>query len=386
MKRQSKPQFALQLIPWWNQGKILVAVALAVALLVAVASANPLKAQGGGSPEMDRQLLSGLYYALGGSRWTNDDNWLDDDQPLDRWRGVTTDAQGRVTGLDLSGNGLSGTIPAGLTVLFDPADFDLRLKELDLSDNALSGQIPLGFVQLFPHLEVLKASKNQFSGPLPADLTSLTKLTWLDLDYNEFSGRIPAWTGDFTGLTVLRLGSNDLDGPIPPELGRLASLDILGLGNNGLSGRIPAQIGNLKSLTRMSVFGNDLSGPIPGDLGNLTNLTKLSLGNNRLTGDVPAELGSLGNLEELWLDGNQLSGCVPDGLKARLDMSRSNLAGLPFCSDVPPPFAQDWLLLGASRACSLGECHPDSGSNIPAGFLDIPASCEYTTAQRRILV
>ena len=50
-------------------GKALTLV-LTVALLVAVASAGPLKAQGGGSPEMDRQLLSGLYLALGGAGWT----------------------------------------------------------------------------------------------------------------------------------------------------------------------------------------------------------------------------------------------------------------------------------------------------------------------------
>lgn len=306
---------------------------LMVALLVAVASASSVKAQGDGSAEMDRQLLSGLYLALGGTGWTNSDNWLDADELLDQWHGVDTDAQGRVTGLDLSGNGLTGAIPPGLSVLFDASALDLRLRELDFSDNGLSGEIPLGFAQLFPNLEVLRVANNQFRGPLPADLTSLTRLTELDLDNNHFSGQIPAWMGGFSGLTVLRLGGNDFDGPIPPGLGSLSKLSILGLGNNRLSGRIPVQIGDLKSLTRMSVFGNDLEGPLPSSLGKLSKLTKLSVGSNKLSGDVPADLGKLTNLEELWLGGNQFTGCLPDSLKRFANKPGSNLGGLLFCSE-----------------------------------------------------
>ena len=308
-------------------------VVLAVALLVAVASASPLKAQEGGSPETDRQLLTGLYWVLGGPGWTDSDNWRKADVPFDQWEGVDTDAQGRVISLDLSGKGLTGAIPAGLTFRFDPSVFDIRLRELDLSDNNLSGQIPLGFAQLFPHLEVLRASNNQFSGPLPSDFASLTKLTELDLDNNGFSGRIPAWMGRFSNLTILRLGSNDFDRPIPSQLGNLTKLSILGLGNNRLNGRIPSEIGDLESLTRMSLFGNELEGPLPPALGKLSKLVKLSLGSNNLSGDIPADLGNLTSLEELWLGSNQFTGCLPDTLKRLSNKPGSNLAGLPFCAD-----------------------------------------------------
>ena len=310
-------------------------VLLAVAVLVAAALVVVPKAQAQGSPEKDRQLLTGIYLALGGPGWTNSTNWLDDDQPLNKWHGVITDAQGRVTGLDLSGNNLTGAIPPGLNFLFDPSDFDIRLTDLDLSGNQLSGPLPRGFVPLFPRLEVLRASGNQFSGPIPSDVSSLSSLTELDLDNNGFSGRMPAGLGSLTNLTILRLGSNDFNGPIPANLGQLSRLDILGLGNNRLSGQIPAELGDLDSLTRMSVFGNNLSGSIPPELGNLSNLTKLSLGNNNLSGDVPVQLGNLRNLQELWLGSNpRLTGCVPDGLKSSLDMAISNLGGLPFCSEV----------------------------------------------------
>ena len=69
-------------------------VLLAVAVLVAAALVVVPKAQAQGSPEKDRQLLTGIYLALGGPGWTNSTNWLDDDQPLNQWHGVTTDAQG----------------------------------------------------------------------------------------------------------------------------------------------------------------------------------------------------------------------------------------------------------------------------------------------------
>ena len=312
---------------------------LTVALLAAAVLALVPRAQAQGSPEMDRQLLSGLYLVLGGSSWDRSDNWLSD-APLDQWYGVSTDFDGRVTGLALSGNGLTGTIPPGLTVLFDPSAFDIRLKRLDLSDNNLGGQMPEGFVGLFPHLEVLNLSNNQFRGAIPSDVSGLSRLVWLDLDNNHFSGPIPSALGDPPRLGVLRLGGNDFNGAIPAELGQLSSLGILGLGNNNLEGQIPEELGNLANLTRMSLFGNQLEGPIPPELGSLSNLTKLSLGNNSLSGDIPAKLGNLDKLEELHFDGNPaLTGCVPKSLGGHL--TSYNFGGLEFCAETGAQYDTD---------------------------------------------
>ena len=52
-----------------------------------------------------------------------------------------------------------------------------------------------------------------------------------------------------------------------------------------------------------------------------------------LSGEIPPELGNLANLVELDLDGNQLSGCIPDSLRDQLNLGRSDLGGLPFCSN-----------------------------------------------------
>ena len=52
------------------------------------------------SAETDREALVALYNATDGPGWDDDENWLTD-APLDDWRGVEIDDNGRVTELDL---------------------------------------------------------------------------------------------------------------------------------------------------------------------------------------------------------------------------------------------------------------------------------------------
>ena len=88
----------------------------------------------GVAPAQDRAVLRVLYNDTGGADWTNNMNWLSG-EPLSEWYGVTTDANGRVTILSLSANGLTGTIAAELGVL-------THLTGLYLNDNELTGPIP----------------------------------------------------------------------------------------------------------------------------------------------------------------------------------------------------------------------------------------------------
>ena len=82
----------------------------------------------------DGAALRALFDATDGEGWSNSDGWLYLED-LGQWHGVTTDAAGRVTALDLGGNGLSGELPEGLEYLTE-------LTELDLRDNRLSGPMP----------------------------------------------------------------------------------------------------------------------------------------------------------------------------------------------------------------------------------------------------
>ena len=62
----------------------------------------------------DRAVLEALYRATDGANWTNDTGWLSDRGHSGDWYGVTTDTEGRVTGLSLRENGLDGELPSEL--------------------------------------------------------------------------------------------------------------------------------------------------------------------------------------------------------------------------------------------------------------------------------
>ena len=216
------------------------------------------------------------------------------------------DSSGRVTSLDLGGNGLSGPIPPELGGL-------TQLESLNLGWNGLSGPIPTELDGL-ASLGRLWLPDNDLTGPIPPGLGNLASLTDLSLGGNDLSGPIPAELGGLTQLESLNLGWNGLSGPIPTKLGGLASLGRLWLQSNDLTGPIPTELGNLISLTDLSLGGNGLSGPIPPGLGGLTQLESLSLGGNELSGAIPPGLGGLTQLEELELGGNELTGPIPPGL------------------------------------------------------------------------
>ena len=127
------------------------------------------------SAETDREALVALYNATDGPGWDDDENWLTD-APLDDWRGVEIDDNGRVT-------------------------------ELALYENELSGEIP-------------------------PELGSLANLVKLELSKNELSGEIPPELGSLANLERLYLWGNQLSGEIPPELGSLSFLERLYLGEN----------------------------------------------------------------------------------------------------------------------------------------------------------
>ena len=61
----------------------------------------------GGSVSSDRAALVALYNATEGTSWVTSTSWLSG-RPLNEWHGVTTNSDGRVAGLDLFNNQLTG--------------------------------------------------------------------------------------------------------------------------------------------------------------------------------------------------------------------------------------------------------------------------------------
>ena len=224
----------------------------------------PAAAVAQGSPATDRAALEALYDATDGSNWTDNTNWRSD-APLDEWYGVTMH-QGRVWGLGLHDNALSGPIPSDLAAL-------TNVRWLHFTSNALTGAIP-------------------------GELGSLENLESLALWGNELTGAIPAALGDLTNLGALYLSLNELTGTVPATLGDLANLEVLHLQWNELTGAIPAALGNLANLEDLHLQGNELTGSTMW-LENLTNLKSLNLFENwGVAGSLPASL-ELPSLETL---------------------------------------------------------------------------------------
>ena len=129
----------------------------------------------------DREILEILYEATGGDEWTDNTNWLSDED-LDEWYGVSA-RQGKVSYLLLAGNNLVGTIPpeiGGLDVLL-----------------------------------ILRLNDNRLSGTIPAELSKFNRLRDMILDSNELEGRLPPELGYTGGLEYLTIDQNNISGPIP---------------------------------------------------------------------------------------------------------------------------------------------------------------------------
>lgn len=251
----------------------------------------------------DRDILVALYWATNGPHWLNSDNWLTD-APLAEWHGVRVNGDGRVTGLGLFQNRLSGTIPAELGGL-------AGLVALDLYSNRLSGSIPAELGNL-ANLSRLHLTHNALSGTVPPSFQQLSELrtfhflrnaglclpevlvSWYEALENRTGPVCPdrdvlrelyeaagggRWTnaegwlddrplGDWYGVDVdsdgrvssVALQGNGLSGGLPGRLGDLAGLTILRIGNNALSGRLPYSLAQT-SLRELRYANTDLCAP-----------------------------------------------------------------------------------------------------------------------------
>ena len=335
----------------------------------------------------DRDILVTLYNATNGRFWRNSEGWLTD-VPLDSWRGVETDAGGRVISLNLwrngGKNGLSGPIPPELGYLSE-------LRELNLGNNGLTGLIPPELGRL-AKLESLTLSANRLTEvpaqlgelgnlvtlnirgntleSIPPELAKLAKLRYLQLSDNRLTGDVLRLLADLSQLRTLDLYDNRLSGTIPAELGALANLEVLDLGRNHLTGDIPAELGELTNLYKLNLSSwaccNQLTGSIPPELGNLAKLSTLGLRNLGLTGSIPPELGNLTRLHTLEIDFNNLTGAIPASLGNLHELSSLYLTSNELTGSIPPEFGN------LSRLALLWAGRNRLEGQVPSELGDLP--------------
>ena len=253
------------------------------------------------------KALEKFYEATNGDEWKNNTNWLSN-KPLKEWNGIHTDDNGNVITIHLYANNLKGTIPE---VIGDLSS----LETFDVSDNKLEGELPESFYQL-GKLNLVSINRNKLSG----DFSQFTKLTNLEVLYlidNQFTGPIPENISDLPQLEVMYLSGNPITGSIPESIGKLTNMDLLFMDGCQLEGNIPESIGNLTKLEALDLSSNRLTGSIPSSIGNLKNLGTLDLSYNQLSGAIPDEFVKLTSLDDVSLYNNPKITALPSNNSIR---------------------------------------------------------------------
>ncbi|KAG8378638.1 hypothetical protein BUALT_Bualt07G0006200 [Buddleja alternifolia] len=245
------------------------------------------------------------------------------------WTGVECDPETqRVTGLNLTGRRLSGTISSHV------GSFSF-LNVLDLSGNSFQGDIPMEIGNL-GRLQVLNISNNFLGGQIPGSLSNCTNLRNLALDHNQLIGIVLPQLGLLSDLITLYLGSNNLTGTIPSSLGNLTSLEELDMSYNYLNGEVPSTISQLKSLLVLRLSVNHFSGEFPPSLYNLTSLEFIAISFNQFHGNIRNDIGlRLPNLRRFWLPFNSFTGPLPNSFPNASKLEHIDLGSNNFTGKVP---------------------------------------------------
>jgi len=269
-------------------------------------------------------------------------------------------------------NNLTGELPATMSNLSS-------LNWIDLSENHLSSSIPKSIMMMNKLLNMYLYG-NRLSGPIPEQLCVLGSLEQLVLHDNQLSGSIPDQIGNLSELIYLDLSQNRLSSTIPASLFHLDSLVQLDLYQNSLNGALPVQIGSLKQISIIDLSSNIFVGSLPGSFGQLQTLTNLNLSHNSFNDSVPDSYGNLRSLKSLDLSYNDLSGTIPGYLAKLTELAILNLSFNELHGQIPEGgvFANITLqsLIGNSALCGVSRL----------GFLPCQSNYHSSNNGRRILI
>ncbi|XP_052177645.1 receptor-like protein 7 [Diospyros lotus] len=261
------------------------------------------------------------------------------------WDGVECDqSTGHVVGLDLSSSFLFGSIKSSSSL------FSLvHLRKLNLADNHFNySQIPSEISYLLL-LTTLNLSQSVFSGPMPVEISRLSKLISLDLSQNSGPLRLekPGLQSLLQNLTSLEeIYLDELNITSKLILPNISSLTTLSLSDCGLYGTFPTSVFHLPKLRVPNLHGNYLlTGHFP-EFQHTSLLQKLILASTNFSGELPNTIGNLSFLDKLDLSGCNFSGSIPTSLNRTqlsvLDLESNNFSG------------QILSLAGLSRLLYLG--------------------------------
>ncbi|XP_052174960.1 receptor-like protein 7 isoform X2 [Diospyros lotus] len=246
------------------------------------------------------------------------------------WDGVECDqSTGHVVDLDLSSSFLFGSIKSSSSL------FSLvHLRRLNLADNHFNySQIPSEISHLLL-LTTLNLSLSVFSGPIPVEISRLSKLISLDLSLNSGPLRLEkpglqSLLQNLTSLEEIHLGQVNLTSKL--ILPNISSLKTISLSDCGLYGTFPTSIFHLPKLRVLNLRYNYLlTGPLP-EFQHTSSLQKLILASTNFSGELPNTIGNLSFLDTLDLSDCKFSGSIPASLNRTqltvLNLESNNFSG-----------------------------------------------------------
>jgi hypothetical protein len=287
--------------------KLLIGISVAALLIVSIAIGAlvlyeehkndnidnpPTTPDGSYSPPIWKalQALHALFNSTDGPYWLNNTGWMTNDD-FCSWYGITCE-NGTVTKIDLSNNGLQGTIPRNFSLALKDS-----LSHLDLSSNFIYGTIPEDIVRLdkaskiilrnnglggvmptiaspnFPVLNTLDLSNNRIRGTIPSILLDMSSLQYLNLSYNSFDGTIPNM--ERMPPTVIDFSWNFLQGSVPVISS--ISLSSVNFSHNKLTGEIQSHA--FRIVQKLNLRSNSLTGAF--ELHSMDHFTELDISNNK---------------------------------------------------------------------------------------------------------
>jgi Leucine-rich repeat (LRR) protein len=276
-----------------------------------------------------------------------------------------------------------------------------KLLLLTLGQNQLSGGWPSC---VWPLMGTLQIAGNLFSGPLPANLGSMSSIKILDLSNNQWTATagLPRSIANMTQLQSFKISNNPLGlsidgiqgvntGGIEP-LSLLPSLTVLDLNNCSLRGSMSSLGLNAPQYTYSNVFPSlvyltlsnnpSLTGTPSGNvIASMTSIQSLDLSNNRGLAGTLNDLNSLSSLIATGVSQAVWSGALPSGIIVDRSVGYvlSNFDNSLSC----PQFtgassAQTWLVDPSYYNSSLCRCSDGFYGTVP-NCVAIPATVSFAS-------
>ena len=131
--------------------------------------------------DLDFAILKCVYNKLDGANWKKPWDLTNNHRSMGKWQGVVTVGD-YITSIDLSGQGLKGTLPDSLFLL-------PRIEVLNLSDNRIKADLTtlLAKVPENTTLSEVNMMGNELTGDIYPFATKLPNLTKLNLSYNQLT-------------------------------------------------------------------------------------------------------------------------------------------------------------------------------------------------------